>query len=95
MSLPEEQYSRAAIGTLGNGLWAFVIVDNAPSLESHDMTITELQQFMLSLGCTDALTLDNGLATTLTIQNKAVNTSLRSHPEEINDISNGIVILPK
>lgn len=96
----KERYARTAIGTLKNGHWLLVIVEQSALTGSPGMSIPELTQFMLEQGCDYALNLDGGGSSTLYVNEKVVN-----HPEGEDDddfgwhavrpIADAILIVPK
>lgn len=55
-----QRHPRSAVGLKPNGHWVFVVVDGRDEHFSIGMTIPELAEFMLSLGCKEALNLDGG-----------------------------------
>jgi hypothetical protein len=92
------RHPRTAVGTLPNGHWIFVVVDGR-NKESQGMTVSELQDFMASLGCTNALNLDGGGSSTMVFKGKVVNTpSGKIEEKNLNQerpISDGIVIVDR
>lgn len=68
-----KKYSRTAIGIKDNGDWLFVVVDSHFFGLFGGMTIKELSQLMLNLGCVEALNLDGGGSSTMVIEGKVVN----------------------
>lgn len=61
-----ERHARTAIGIRADGSWVFVVVE-MPARLFGGMTIRELAELMLELGCIDALNLDGGSSSTLVL----------------------------
>lgn len=70
-----DRYARTAVGIDKENLWYIVVAEKTFLSGMSGMTIVELQQFMLSLGCTDALNLDGGGSSTMYLNNNVVNTA--------------------
>ena len=60
-----EPNPRTAIGQIGELQYVMIVVDGR-SKESAGLTILDLQQFMLELGCQQAFALDGGGTATMT-----------------------------
>jgi hypothetical protein len=93
------RHARTAIGILKDKRWVFVVVDRKPQF-SEGMTIEELAQFMLTIGCFDALNLDGGGSSTLVINHAVVNQPYGNQDEEDKQglsrrVSDAILILAK
>ncbi len=99
-SFLNKPHPRTAVGTCSDGTWVFVVVDGRNPLLSVGLSINELTALMQSLGCTNALNLDGGKSTTMTIAAEVVNSPCSMVEEdELNDksqrpISDAIIILP-
>jgi hypothetical protein len=63
-------HPRTAIGILPNKHWIFVVVDGYQGFVSNGLTLSELAELMLSLGCVNALNLDGGSSSVLFLNNK-------------------------
>ena len=93
-------HPRTAIGTCPDGTWVFVVVDGRNPLLSVGFTINELTALMQSLGCTNALNLDGGGSTTMTVATEVVNYPCSMDEEDERNeksqrpISDAIIILP-
>ncbi len=94
-----KKHPRTAIGTCGDGTWVFVVVDGRSTLSSLGMTMLELQKLMIDLGCTQALNLDGGASSTMTIKDQVVNVPSGGYDDNQDlpeiDVSDAIVLLPK
>lgn len=64
---------RSAIGYYGPGHYCLVVVDGRQSGYSRGMTLDELSQAMIDLGCVDAYNLDGGQSAMLIFQDQVVN----------------------
>jgi hypothetical protein len=67
------RHPRSAIGRTAEGDIWLVAVEGRQGKVSRGMTLTELAQTMLRLGCVDAMNLDGGGSTTLAVNGIAVN----------------------
>lgn len=67
-----KRHARTAVGIQDNGNWVFVVVDSAGF--AGGMTITEMAEFMLNLGCVNSLNLDGGSSSTMVIEQNVINT---------------------
>lgn len=69
----KSRHPRTAIGQLDDNRYVLVVVEGR--MEGADgMTLAELQQLFLQLGCKTAYNLDGGGSTTLYFQGKVINT---------------------
>ncbi|MCB1108735.1 MAG: phosphodiester glycosidase family protein [Chlamydiia bacterium] len=90
-------HPRSAVGIKKNGDWVFVVAEgrreNFPGL-----TLQELTDLMLDLGCTDALNLDGGGSTTLfydgLVRNTPADMNYKGIPKE-RPVANCILVFPK
>ena len=78
-------HARTAVGIKANGDWVFVVVDRSASRLFGGMTIQELANFMLDLGCVDALNLDGGGSSTMVVEGKVVNEPCGIYAEAVSD----------
>lgn len=76
------KHPRTAVGIKENGEWVFVVVDGRFQGIYGGMTMKELAQFMLDLGCKEALNLDGGGSSTMVIQGAVVNEPCGKKEEE-------------
>lgn len=67
-----KRHARTAVGIQDNGNWVFVVVDKAGF--AGGMTIREMAEFMLNLGCINSLNLDGGSSSTMVIEQNVINT---------------------
>jgi hypothetical protein len=67
------RHPRTAVGAKKDGTILLVTVDGRRPSESVGMTIPELTDLMLELGCTSAVNLDGGGSTTMVIGDQIVN----------------------
>lgn len=67
------RHPRTAVGINQNGDWIFVVVDGSFHGIFGGMTIRELSQLMLNLGCIAALNLDGGGSSTMVIEGSVIN----------------------
>lgn len=68
-----ERHPRTAVGIRADGSWVLVVVDGRNESLSTGMTLAELTDLMLSLGCVDALNLDGGGSSTFYLYGQVVN----------------------
>jgi putative cell wall-binding protein len=68
-----ERAPRTAIGSLPNGSLVLVVVDGRQPGYSTGMTPRELADFMVGLGCIDAMNLDGGGSTSLVVDGMLAN----------------------
>lgn len=72
-SFMRTRHPRTAIGWREDGRLVLVTVDGRQPRKSVGMTIRELADLMLELGCREAINLDGGGSTTMVVNNKIVN----------------------
>jgi len=65
-------HPRTAVGIRKNGTWVLVVVDGRQK-HAHGMSIAQLADLMLQLGCHYALNLDGGGSSTMVINDRVVN----------------------
>jgi hypothetical protein len=85
----EGRAPRTAAGVTANNHLLLVVVNGRRPDLSVGMTLVELAEFMLELGAIDAINLDGGGSSTMSIYGRAIN--LPSDGDE-RKISNGIVV---
>lgn len=68
-----KNHPRTAVGIKGTGEWVFVVVDGRFFGFLGGMPIKELAEFMLEMGCTNALNLDGGGSSTMVLEGQVVN----------------------
>ena len=64
---------RTAVGALGQGHYVFVVVDGREEGYSRGVTMTELAQIMVDLGCQVAYNLDGGGSSTMYFNGQVIN----------------------
>ncbi|MBN1632311.1 MAG: phosphodiester glycosidase family protein, partial [Thermoleophilia bacterium] len=78
---------RTAIGIIGENHYLFVVVDGRDAGYSKGVTVEELAQIMLDLGCDTAYNLDGGGSSTMWFMGELVNDpSGKSGERDISDI---------
>lgn len=92
------RHARTAVGILPNDHWLFVVVDKTGLFDG--MTMDELSDFMLSLGCQEALNLDGGGSSTMVYEGAVKNSPHGDEDEGIGQatirrVSDAIIVLPK
>lgn len=92
-----KRHARTAIGLLPNGHWIFVVVDKTEVFDG--MTIDELTDFMIQLGCVHALNLDGGGSSTIVygghIKNFPQGDEIQGTDQKtVRRVSDAIVVLP-
>jgi hypothetical protein len=92
----EKREAKTALGLKDNKI-ILVVVDGNNSRKSIGMNMIELARFMQCLGCTQALNLSGGSASTLVIENELVNEPRKEMDGEVieSKISNAILIFDK
>lgn len=66
------RHPRTALGVKEDGTWVLVVVDGR-SNESAGMTMVELADYMIHLGCSAAINFCGGGSSTMVVKNKVVN----------------------
>lgn len=69
----QQRHPRTAIGWRKDGTLVLVTVDGRQPQRSVGMTIEELANLMLGLGCVEALNMDGGGSTTMVVKDRVVN----------------------
>jgi exopolysaccharide biosynthesis protein len=96
-SFVTRRHPRTAVGVRATGEWVFVVVDGRFLGIFGGMTIPTLAQFMLGLGCVDAVNLDGGSSSTLVLEGHIINRpcgSLKEQNKWVEAVSDAIVIVP-
>jgi exopolysaccharide biosynthesis protein len=88
----ETRHPRTAAGIRPDGRWVLVVVDGRQDSISVGMSLAELAELMLELGCSDALNLDGGGSSTMYFE-KVVRNSPSDGRER--PISDAILVLPR
>ena len=83
---------RTLAGVRADGKLLLVTVDGRRPGWSTGMTLSEAARLMRSLGARDALNLDGGGSTTMTVRGEVVNRP--SDPSGERRVSNGVFVLP-
>jgi hypothetical protein len=92
------KHARTAVGLLSNGNWIFVVVDKTGLFDG--MTMYELTDLMVRLGCVHALNLDGGGSSTM-VCDGAVKNSPHGDEDEgagqstVRRVSDAIIVVPK
>lgn len=92
-----KRHPRTAIGIKSNGDWVFVVVDGHFYGFLGGMTIKKLADFMLELGCIEALNLDGGGSSTMVIDGVVINKpsgNLKENGKQVEAVSDAILIFP-
>ncbi len=87
---------RTAAGIKSDGTVVFVCVDGRHAGVSNGFTITELADYLLSLGCVDAVNFDGGGSTTFYVADIGEkNASLKNTPSEKSErrVANGMLFV--
>lgn len=92
------RHARTAVGILPDGHWIFVVVDKTGLFDG--MTIPELSDLMVQLGCAHALNLDGGGSSTMVYDGIIKNSPHGDENEGagqkiVRRVSDAIVVLPK
>jgi hypothetical protein len=86
------RHPRTAAGVRADGTLVFVTVDGRQPETSVGMSIPELTDLMLELGCVSAMNLDGGGSTTMVIDGQVVNTPSGASPRRNGD---AIIMFPR
>jgi len=86
------RHPRTAVGVRADGTLVFVTVDGRQPETSVGMSIPELTDLMLELGCVSAVNLDGGGSTTMVIDGQVVNSPSGSSPRRNGD---AILMFPR
>jgi hypothetical protein len=86
------RHPRTAAGVRADGTLVFVTVDGRQPETSVGMSIPELTDLMLELGCVSAVNLDGGGSTTMVIDGQVVNSPSGSSPRPNGD---AILLFPR
>jgi hypothetical protein len=86
------RHPRTAVGARADGTLLFVTVDGRRPGESVGMSMPELTDLMIELGCVSAINLDGGGSTTMVIEGKVMNRPSGSSPRQNAD---AILIYPR
>lgn len=89
-----DRHPRTAVGIKASGEWVFVVVDGHETGDYGGMTMDELADLMLELGCVDALNLCGGCSSTMVVEDVIVNLPCGWHGGEklVNEVSDAILI---
>ena len=91
------KHPRTAVGIRDNGEWVFVVVDGRFYDSLGGMTIKELAELMLNLGCIEALNLDGGGSSTMVVDGIVINDpcgELTEDGKQVEAVSDAILIFP-
>ncbi|MBA2368171.1 MAG: phosphodiester glycosidase family protein [Candidatus Protochlamydia sp.] len=88
------RHSRTAIGIKDSGEWVCVVIDGFYGLFGG-MTINELAELMLDLGCAEAINLDGGGSSTMVLNGRVINDpcgKIRERGKHVEAVSDAILI---
>jgi exopolysaccharide biosynthesis protein len=91
------RFPRTAVGIKESGEWVFVVVDGSFSGALGGMTMRELGQLMIDLGCVEALNLCGGGSSTMIFEGKVINEPAGKTLENdkyVNAVGDAILIFP-
>lgn len=91
------RHPRTAVGIKATGEWVFIVVDGRYLGFLGGVTIRKLAEFMLFLGCVQALNLDGGGSSTLVYDGVVINIpcgNLYESGKHVSAVSDAILILP-
>ena len=97
LSFLTKKHPRTAVGIRDNGDWVFVVVDGRFQGVFGGMTMKELADLMLELGCIEALNLDGGGSSTMVVEGIVVNEpcgAIQENGKHIEAVSDAILVLP-
>lgn len=92
-----KKHPRTAVGIKNTGEWIFVVVDGRFYGFLGGMTIKELAELMLNLGCIDALNLDGGGSSTMVMDGMVINEpcgEIQELGKQVRRVSDAILIFP-
>jgi len=89
--MSEQPHPRAAIGWNDQHLF-FAVSDGRRKGISEGIRLAEMAEFMIALGCKEAINMDGGQSTTLMVNGQIINAQT---PGGKHEVANGIVILRK
>ena len=92
MKYKKEQ--RLAIGQLGPLTYVIVAVEGPLYASSGGMTVPELAQFMMDLGCTNAYNLDGGNSTAVVLGGVKLNSQSTTKVRQVGDILYFATLVP-
>jgi exopolysaccharide biosynthesis protein len=89
------KYPRTAVGIKDTGEWVFVVVDGRYYGFLGGMTMKELAELMLELGCIEALNLDGGGSSTMVVEGMVINEpcgKIQEDGKQVEAVSDAILI---
>jgi hypothetical protein len=87
--MSDEPHPRAALGWNDHHLY-LVVADSIQTGMRFGVRLIEMAEFMIDLGCREAINLDGGRSNTLMLNGRVINHPMQGEPREI---ANGLVIL--
>ncbi len=87
--MSDEPHPRAALGWNDQHLY-LVVADSLHSGIRFGIRLTDLADFMIDLGCREAINLDGGRSNTLMLNGRTINHPRQGEPREI---ANALIIL--
>jgi exopolysaccharide biosynthesis protein len=89
----EKRHPRTAAGLRADGSIVLVVVDGRHPASSVGMTIREMSDLMIELGCVEAINLDGGGSTTMVVKGKVVNNP--SDPTGERPVSDALLVFAR
>ena len=89
--MSEQQHPRAAIGWNDKYLF-FAVSDGRRKGISEGIKLSEMAEFMIALGCDEAINMDGGQSTTLMLNGEIINAQT---PGGKHEVANAVVVLRK
>ncbi|MFI0434230.1 MAG: phosphodiester glycosidase family protein [Parachlamydiaceae bacterium] len=92
-----KKHPRTAVGIRDSGEWIFVVVDGRFYGFLGGMTMKELAELMVELGCVEALNLDGGGSSTMVIDGVVINQpcgKIQECGKQVEAVSDAILIFP-
>lgn len=86
---------RTAIGIKSDGSTVLLVIDGRQPKISNGVTIAELTDILVSLGCSDAINLDGGGSSTFVLKNEDGEFSVKNSPSDgsLRPVANGLMVL--
>lgn len=91
------KHPRTAVGIKENGHWIFVVIDGRFQGFFGGMTMKELAELMLQLGCMEALNLDGGGSSIMVMEGSVISEpcgKLQDAGKNVEAVSDAILVLP-
>ncbi len=91
----QERHARTAVGILSNKHWVLVVVEQDMLQEGSGMTIAELQQFMQSLSCVQAVNLDGGGSSAMFADKAVLGSTVNFNVSLGRPVADALLVLPR